>query len=55
MSKTAKVKAEPALNKTPGGSFSKDPVTGKLTRIESTKRVEPKATAAEKAVEKVKE
>ena len=48
-------KTVPVLNQTSGGSFTKDPATGKLTRVESTKRAEAKATTAEKAVEKVKE
>lgn len=58
MSKTAKAKTLPALNKTPGGSFTKDPITGKLTRIESTTRAEATtdtADTAEKAVAKAKE
>ena len=58
MSKTTKAKA-PVLNTTPGGSFTKDPATGKLTRVESTKRASTTATAtadtADKAVAKAKE
>lgn len=59
MSKATKQNAVPALNQTPGGSFTKDPATGKLTRVESTKRASTTATAtadtADKAAAKAKE
>lgn len=42
MSKASKAIAATAgttkLNKTPGGSFTRDPQTGKLTRVASTER-----------------
>jgi len=38
--------ATPALNQTPGGSFTKDPESGALTQVQGTNR---KSTAAKSA------
>ena len=51
----AKKRTVPKLNKTPGGSFTRDPESGELIRVESTKRDIVEPTAADKSAAKTKE